>query len=522
MVRSVSFSPDSRYLATTTYGEGDGRGARLFHKTSKQWEEVTPFPSGQGPSVGVQFLKNGALAVADNSGVWITMPGSPGSNDYRFTDAGSCYALSLSADGSTLAALCQKGIATAPLGDNGYQLSNTPFPIENHNRSVDGFGISASPSGDFIAVDDIIYAARSGTKNLLLAVGDSCCGPIAFRPDGKTIAAGLTDGSIALWPTVQGSQSVLVSGSAGKISGLSISPDETLLASVGENGVLTLFDISAPDRILRLKTTKIGPNLLGVSFSPDGRLLALTAENHILLVETRTLKTVADYGASGEPVLAITDDGRLLVVLDKNGIRLFDTGSKRQKTVIGGRFDEFRLSPDGEYLAARWQFNPHGLHHYIQTQRVWKFSNGAEVAWEETGREPVDGPAERPPQGGPQSLIKASLAWPSSRDMRNISPDRIWRIEYDRWSPTVVLEETDSKRPIASLEHDARLIDAAFSRRGRWLATSSQDGSIRLWPLQVDDLAAQACRLLPRNLTPDEWKTLKMDGPYHKTCANLP
>jgi hypothetical protein len=28
--------------------------------------------------------------------------------------------------------------------------------------------------------------------------------------------------------------------------------------------------------------------------------------------------------------------------------------------------------------------------------------------------------------------------------------------------------------------------------------------------------------MMPRNLTADEWKTLKMDGPYRKTCANLP
>ena len=106
--------------------------------------------------------------------------------------------------------------------------------------------------------------------------------------------------------------------------------------------------------------------------------------------------------------------------------------------------------------------------------------------------------------------------------MRNISPDGIWRIEYDRWSPTVLLEETDSKRPIASFEHDADLTDAVFSSRGRWIASASQDGSIRLWPQQVSDLAAQACKLLPRNLTLEEWKTLKMEGPYRKTCANLP
>jgi WD40 repeat protein len=153
---------------------------------------------------------------------------------------------------------------------------------------------------------------------------------------------------------------------------------------------------------------------------------------------------------------------------------------------------------------------------------VWKLATGAEVAWVEKGREVSDGPGERPPQSGPQSLIKDSLAWSSSLDNRRISPDGIWRMELSAYSPTLVLEETESKRQIASFEHDSNLTDAAFSPRGRWLATSSQDGSVRLWALQVGDLASRSCKMLPRNLTSEEWKTFGMVGPYRKTCPNLP
>jgi WD40 repeat protein len=94
--------------------------------------------------------------------------------------------------------------------------------------------------------------------------------------------------------------------------------------------------------------------------------------------------------------------------------------------------------------------------------------------------------------------------------------------DLSEYSSTFVLEEAGTRRPVARFEHDGDLTDATFSPRGRWLVSSSKDGSVRLWPLQVGDLAAQACKLLPRNLTPAEWQEFQMDGPYSKTCPNLP
>jgi WD40 repeat protein len=520
VVRSIAFSPDGEHLATTTYGEGPNRGVRLFQRASQEWKEVTPFPPGEGPATSVTFLKTGSLAVADRSGVWITPPSSSTGSNYKYGDAGACYTLTLSSDGSTLAALCQKGIVTATLDDKGYEFSNL-IPLAHRTQAFDEARISASPSGEFIAVDNLIYSVNPGTESQLLATGP-CCGSVAFRPDGKAIAATLDEGSVALWPIGQGNQSLLVPGATGIADGLSISSDETLLATIAEPGVLTLFDISASNRIHRLRQTKIGPDLQAIAFSPDGHLLAITAKDHLFFVDPRTLKTVAGTSVTGDASTAFSADGRLLIVRDNLGIRVFNTETGKQKFAIKGRVNEFRLSPNGEYLATQAQFNLHGMHHYINQQGIWKLSSGTQVAWLETGREESDGPAEQPPQSGPQSLIKDSGAWPSSTELRTTSPDGTWSIDFNVFSPTVVLQEADTKRPFASFEHNAGLTAAAFSPRGRWLATSSKDGSIRLWPLQVSDLAIQACNLLPRNLTRDEWRDLKMDGQYHKVCANRP
>ena len=523
VVRSLTFSPDGHYLATSTFGEGPGRGVRLLQEASQQWKEVKPFPQGEGPFIGVQFLKNGALAVADKSGVWITDPGLLAHNEYKFGDGGPCYSLAIGGDGSTLAALCDKGLAIATLNDDSYAFTSSQIPVITHNTSVNELRISTSPSADFAVVDDIVYAVRSRTANqLLAAAGFSCCASIAFRPDGKAIAGGLNEGSIAVWPTGQGNQSVPVPGVRQKVSGLSISPDEALVATVEEEGVLSLFDISDPDRIRRVANATIGHGLQQVFFSPRGQILVITAADHLFFVESRSSKILAGYSRSGNPPLVGPSvDGRTIYVLDRDGVRGCDAETGMEHLTIKGSFENFRLSPDGRYLSTSSRVVGNG-HHYIDTTRVWNLSNGIEVAWEETGRQGSDPPPTRSPTGGSQSLLRDSPIWLAPNEKKTISPDAVLRIEFNRYSPTLVLKEADSQRPVASFEHESDVTDAVFSPRGRWLVTASEDGSVRLWPLQVSDLAERACKMLPRNLTPDEWRTLKMGGPYRKTCANLP
>lgn len=43
-----------------------------------------------------------------------------------------------------------------------------------------------------------------------------------------------------------------------------------------------------------------------------------------------------------------------------------------------------------------------------------------------------------------------------------------------------------------------------------------------VWLWKTDDLQAEACRRLTRNLTEDEWRQYLGDEPYRKTCQNLP
>jgi len=43
-----------------------------------------------------------------------------------------------------------------------------------------------------------------------------------------------------------------------------------------------------------------------------------------------------------------------------------------------------------------------------------------------------------------------------------------------------------------------------------------------VWLWKTDDLQAETCKRLTRNLTEDEWRQYLGDEPYRKTCQNLP
>lgn len=53
--------------------------------------------------------------------------------------------------------------------------------------------------------------------------------------------------------------------------------------------------------------------------------------------------------------------------------------------------------------------------------------------------------------------------------------------------------------------------------------TAGDDNEARLWALWGEDLIADACARLTRNLTDKEWRQyMGEDEPYRKTCLKLP
>ena len=76
---------------------------------------------------------------------------------------------------------------------------------------------------------------------------------------------------------------------------------------------------------------------------------------------------------------------------------------------------------------------------------------------------------------------------------------------------------------IARMTHDDIVQSVAFSPDGKFVVSGSADGIVRVWLWSPEDLIADACSRVTRNLSRAEWEQYIGDAlPYQAVCPNLP
>jgi hypothetical protein len=101
---------------------------------------------------------------------------------------------------------------------------------------------------------------------------------LAYAPDGKALAAGNEDGSVALWDPASGRELRRMAGHRREVRSVAFAAGGGLLASSSFDGDLFLWDAATGKQLRRLTWGEgrvAGPaNVLAVAFSPEGRMLA--------------------------------------------------------------------------------------------------------------------------------------------------------------------------------------------------------------------------------------------------------
>jgi WD40 repeat protein len=327
----------------------------------------------------------------------------------------------------------------------------------------------------------------------------------AFQPDAVVLAAGLQDGSTAMWHLNKG-LSALRWPRQSRVTSLSFSPDQKWLATVTSgDGILEIISTSDVTNGKSRYAFQIGKDLTKPIFSPDSRFLLVASKQSIHLLQTSPWKRLTPHEKAGDYFQAgFSPDSQMLVAADANGIHRFETATWQEKPIIKGRFPSgFRFSPDGRWLAA--SVDNRSTRAGSVVVHVWSLA---------TGEEP----------SGSRALVTDAERWAPAHKMyshgEGVSPDGRWKLGPGKRSSSMELTQVGAGA-VGLLFHDASINDADFSVDGRWLVISTADDAVHVWPLLVPDLITEACKLLPRNLTREEWKEFGMEGDYRKTCPDL-
>jgi WD40 repeat protein len=428
-----------------------------------------------------------------------------------------------------------------------------------------------------------VWSATSGHQVARLKHGDSVVS-ITFSRDNKYLATASWDGTARVWETTSGREITrIITEEAATLSTLkkfrqtsgndfsydntiAFSPDGKYLVKVGLDKTVRIWAVSRGREVMRLKndaphTRKYNkldlPNLSSITFSPDGRYLATITNGYlkskepssdskeassIRVWEVNSGREVAHINYDSEHVKTITfsPNGRYLATVtsgntednSESNVSLWETTSGRKIAYmqfiadaedLAGYPNDLKtiaFSPDGRALAGTGS-------NWSKTTWVWEAVSGRGVTY--MSHEDSVNAIAFSPDGkylATASNDKTARVWqiPNSSG-REITRTHSVYIENSQTTKTLRVRRTigvGEAVEVARITHEDNVVAVAFSPDGKYLATASDDktAQVQLW--RREDLMAEACARLTRNLADYEWKLYLPSEPYHKTCPNLP
>lgn len=147
---------------------------------------------------------------------------------------------------------------------------------------------------------------------------------LEISPDGSLVVTGLQDGKVHVWSAKTGEKIRTLTIPGSVALPVAFSPDGGTLATLEEHYVLRLWNTKSWSEVRRFQDANVLYNVVSMAFHPDGQILACAGRNgSVSLLETdvMTLKEKLQIGPAGGITwdVAFSPEGRHLVTANNNG-----------------------------------------------------------------------------------------------------------------------------------------------------------------------------------------------------------